>query len=92
MDAANSRLYALSEITGTGNFHSVDTAPFLLPGLEVEGVGEIAFPFPAAQAKELIAVAEAAPYGMRAKTVHNESVRKCWQLDASQFSIKSKTW
>ncbi len=92
MDAANSLLSALSEITGTGNFHSVDTAPFFLPGLEVEGVGEIAFPFPAAQAKELIAVAEAAPYGMRAKTVHNESVRKCWQLDASQFSIKSKTW
>jgi hypothetical protein len=39
------------------------------------------------QAKELIALAGAAPCGRGVKTVPDESVRKCWQLDASRFSI-----
>lgn len=92
MPASDTLLAALSGISGTGDFHSTGATPFFLPGLVVDGVGEIAFPLPAAQAKELIAVAGAAPYGKGAKTVHDESVRKCWQIDASGFSIKSPAW
>jgi len=92
MDATDSLLSTLDGITGTGDFHSTGMVPFFLPCLEVDGVGEIAFPLPAAQAKELIAVAEAAPYGMGTKTVRDDSVRKCWQIDVAHFSIKSAAW
>ncbi len=58
----------------------------------VKGLGELAFPLPPSQAEELKAFAEAAPYGLGEKTVLDETVRKCWQLDASRFSIKSPQW
>jgi hypothetical protein len=92
MEASDSVLSALSAITGTGKFHSSGVAPFFFPGLEVEGVGEIAFPLPASQAKELAAGAEPAPFGKGEETIHDESVRKCWQLDAARFSISSPEW
>ena len=76
-------LSALAEITGTGHFHSAGTAPFFFPRLHVKGLDEIAFPLPAAQAAELIALAEAAPFGMGTRTVLDESIRKCWQIDAA---------
>ena len=94
MSASSSEtfLQEFSSVTGAGNFHSTGHAPFFFPGLNVEGLGEIAFPLPAAQARELAAVAEVAPYGQGDKTVRDEKVRKCWQLDASRFSIKSPQW
>ena len=85
-------LTAFSEIVGTGNFHSTGTAPFFMPQLHVAGLGELAFPLTEAQAKGMIALAEAAPYGKGEQTVFDEKVRKCWQLDASQFTVKSAQW
>ncbi|MBX3740543.1 MAG: 2OG-Fe(II) oxygenase [Akkermansiaceae bacterium] len=92
MSASGALLEALSSITGSGNFHSAGTAPFFLPGLHVDGIGELAFPLPPSQAEELIALAEAAPYGLGEKTILDEAVRKCWQIDASRFSFKSPQW
>ncbi len=74
-------LQAFSSVTGAGSFHSAGHAPFFFPGLEVEGLGEIAFPLPAVQAREIASVAEVAPYGQGEKTVRDERVRKCWQID-----------
>ena len=90
--SSESFLQAFSSVTGAGNFHSTGHVPFFFPGLKVDGLGEIAFPLPTAQARELAAVAEVAPYGQGDKTVRDEKVRKCWQLDASRFSIKSPQW
>ena len=92
MNASKSFLSAFSEITGTGNFHSTGTAPFFFPGLRVKGLGEIAFPLQASQVKELTALAEAAPYGKGTRTVLDETIRKCWQVDASCFSFDSPQW
>ena len=92
MNDRDAFLKAFFKVTGTGDFHSVGQAPFFFPGLEVEGLGELAFPLPAAQVKELIHLAEAAPYGLGEKTVLDENVRKCWQLDASQFCFKAPEW
>ena len=89
---AQALLDALSAVTGTGDFHSTGTAPFFFPALEVDGVGEIAFPIPASQAKELVAAAESAPYGKGEHTVHDETVRKCFQIDASRFSLNAPQW
>ena len=61
MNASTSFLSAFSQITGTGSFHSTGAAPFFFPGLQVKGLGEVAFPLQASQAKEIIAIAETAP-------------------------------
>ena len=92
MNASKSFLSAFSEITGTGNFHSTGAAPFFFPGLSVTGLGEIAFPLHASQVKEMIALAEAAPYGKGTRTVLDENIRKCWQVDASCFAFDSPQW
>lgn len=85
-------LEALSNVTGRGDFHSSGKAPFFFPILEVTGLGELAFPLPASQAKDLISLADAAPYGLGEKTVLDDRVRKCWQIDASNLSFKAPEW
>jgi hypothetical protein len=92
MNARDAFLNAFSKVTGTGDFHSAGQAPFFFPELEVEGLGELAFPLPASQVKELIPLAEEAPYGLGEKAVLDESVRKCWQIDAAQFRCKAPEW
>jgi len=92
MTASAKLLAALSQVTGTGDFHSSGRAPFFLPKLHVKGLGELGFPIAPFQAEELIGLAEAAPYGQREKTVLDESVRKCWQVDAAEFSFNSPQW
>ncbi len=85
-------LAALSKITGTGNFHSEGVAAFFLPEISVKGVGELAFPLPEAQVRELIAAAEVAPYGKGTETVRDAAVRQCWQIDANSLALSSKPW
>lgn len=85
-------LAALSRISGTGNFHSEGTVTFFLPEISVKGVGELAFPLPGGQVRELIAIAEAAPYGKGLETVRDDSVRKCWQIDARDLDLTSVAW
>lgn len=92
MSAKEKLLEALGKVTGTGKFHSVGRGKFFLPGLVVEGFGEVAFPLHPVMAEALKAHAEAAPYGKGEKTILDESVRKCWQIDASRFQLESEEW
>lgn len=85
-------LDAFYAVAGTGAFVSEGSTPFFLPKLMVDGLGELAFPLPASQARELKALCEAAPYGKGEATVRDEKVRKCWQLDAAKWSPKSAQW
>lgn len=87
-----SLLDALEAIQGTGQFHSHGDVPSFFPELIVEGVGEIALPLSLEQANAIIGVSEAAPFGERDRTVFDESVRKCWQLDSAQFHFDSPDW
>lgn len=75
-------LQVLDGITGTGKFTTQGNSKFFFPRIHV-GSEELAFPMPASQVKYLISLAEDAPYGMGVKTVLNDEVRKCWQIDAS---------
>ncbi len=92
MDAVDEFLGAFDKITGTGDFHSSGTAPFFFPGLAVEGLGELSFPLPASQARELIPLAEEAPYGRGMETVLDADVRRCWQIDAARISFTDLAW
>lgn len=85
-------LQALVSITGTGVFCATDARPFFMPELVVEGVGEIAFPLSPAQFGELRRCAEAAPYGKGMQTLTDDTVRKCWQIDASKFRFEAAEW
>jgi hypothetical protein len=85
-------LSALDSLHGRAGFSSAGASPFFFPDLTVEGLGEIAFPLSAQQAAAFTKLAEAAPYGKGMETRHDESVRKCWQLDAKHFSFKSPAW
>ncbi|MCC6288466.1 MAG: hypothetical protein IT249_11325 [Chitinophagaceae bacterium] len=56
-------LARLQQLKGSGKFASIQTAGFLFPGLEVAGVGEIAYPVNKPQAMALIQAAHKAPFG-----------------------------
>ena len=75
----------------TGDFACGGFLPELcLPGLVVENVGHISLPVQDEQAQKIIEVAKKAPFGLGAKTVIDETVRKTWQLDSSQVTIKNE--
>ena len=63
-----------------------------MPRLEVEGAGALSFPVPETQIKDLIAVAERAPYGKGTATVLDRSVRDCWQIDARRVRLGGAGW
>jgi len=82
----------LDAVQRPGEFYAVGTAEFLAPHLEVEGVGPVALPLLQAQAEQLIAVAERAPYGRGEETLVDTEVRRTWQIDADRVRIEGKHW
>ncbi len=62
------------------------------PGLEVAGLGPIAFPLTAHQANELKAHCEQAPYGKGEETLVDTDVRRVWQLDPERFALTNPDW
>ncbi len=82
----------LGQIRRPGDFYATGTIDIHPPRLEVEGVGPIALPLPPAQAEQIIAVAELAPYGHGIETLINTEVRRTWQIGAAQVRISGKMW
>jgi hypothetical protein len=64
----------------------------VLPGLEVEGVGEVGLPMTASAAQQLIQHASAAPYGRGEETVLDPQVRRVWQIEPRQFTFRNPEW
>ena len=60
--------------------------------IEVAGVGPIRFPISAATARKLCAVARAAPFGRRDRTLHDASVRDTWKISKSRIKIDARRW
>lgn len=83
-------LKTLDTIRGSGRFVCSGSVPFVFPGIHLPDGEEIAFPLPKSQALAIAAQAESAPYGKGMKTLHDESVRKCWQLEAGTLSWNSE--
>jgi predicted 2-oxoglutarate/Fe(II)-dependent dioxygenase YbiX len=75
-----------------GDFCASGTIELLLPHLAVDGVGPIALPLLAAQAKQLIAVAQRAPYGRGGETLVDTAVRRTWQIGEDRVRIEGKGW
>jgi hypothetical protein len=88
----NSIVECLTELKGSGKFAVVETKDFVMPGLVVDGLGEIAFPLLEQQAKDLIQIATKAPFGKGAKTILDEKVRKGREIDAKHFKLQNPQW
>jgi predicted 2-oxoglutarate/Fe(II)-dependent dioxygenase YbiX len=82
----------LSTVQRTGDFYTSGSLELPAPRLEVEGVGQIAFPLLPVQGEELIAVAERAPYGRGAATIVDTGVRRTWQIGPGQVRLGGKHW
>src|SRR5262245_25023064 len=87
------RLHAvLQTIDRPGSFCTSGSVPVVLPGLGVQGVGQIAVPLTAAQAKELIPHCQQAPYGKGEETVVDTTVRRVWRLKPEHFALTNPDW
>ncbi|MEP7145115.1 MAG: 2OG-Fe(II) oxygenase [Ferruginibacter sp.] len=91
-DFKDQLLNVLGEIKGSGSFVSSNAESFLLPGLDILGVGEIGFPINTPQIKEMIKVAHKAPFGKGSETVIDTNVRSAWEIDAGKISFRNKDW
>jgi len=85
-------LEILEKIKGSGSFVSSDNSPFIFPGMEVEGIGEIGFPVNSLEAKDMIRVARKAPFGKGSKTMLDTAVRSSWEIDACEISFNNNDW
>ena len=85
-------LTALQNIHGAGRFCAQGSIEFVPPGIVLKNEDDLALPLNSSQAAVLRELAEAAPYGMGSETRLDESVRKCWQIDAAELRWTSKKW
>lgn len=93
MDSINDALAdVLRSVRTPGDFCAAGTCPMHVPLIEVDGVGPIALPLLSAQAVQLIAVAERAPYGRGGETLVDTAVRRTWQIGADRVHIAGKRW
>src|SRR5918993_1875549 len=82
----------LGNVRGPGVFFTAGTTELLAPLLEVEGVGPVALPLLPIQARELIGVADPAPYGRGEQTVIDRTIRRCWQIGPDRVRIRGRHW
>ncbi len=85
-------LEVLGAIKGSGSFMSTDSRPFLFPGMEIKGVGEVGFPVNPLEVKEMIKVAHKAPFGKGSETVLDATVRSAWEIDADKIFFNNDDW
>ncbi len=93
MDSINDALAAvLQDVRIPGDFYAAGHCALHMPLIEVDGAGPIALPLLPAQAAQLIAVAERAPYGRGGETLVDTAVRRTWQIGADRVRIAGKHW
>ena len=85
-------LETLGSLTESISFCASDTCPLVLPGLTVNGVGEIALPISKTDARRLSQQSSQAPYGRGEATVVDTDVRRVWQLEPGQFRLENPKW
>lgn len=85
-------LNVLDSLGESSQFCTSGSLSPVLPGLDVHGIGNVGVPVSAADAKRLIQQASQAPYGRGEETIVDTNVRRVWQLDTSQFSLRNSAW
>ena len=85
-------LSCLKDVKGAGKFVTAHSVPFVFPGLEVEGIGELAYPINELQAKALISMAHKAPFGKGSQTILDNAVRSAWEINREQLRFRGDQW
>ncbi|CAH0390454.1 unnamed protein product [Bemisia tabaci] len=62
------------------------------PGLYFPHHGLVSLPLTTHDAQKIISLASPSPFGRGEETVVDNSVRRCWELNPQQFSIKNPAW
>ncbi len=83
---------ALTTVRRPGDFFTAGIQEMAVPRLDVEGVGPIALPLLPAQAEQLIATAERAPYGRGEETLTDPEVRRTWQIAPDRVRLGGRHW
>ena len=93
MSSLVSQLWKVLESLGeSSQFCSSGSLAPVLPGLEVEGIGNVGVPVSAADARRLVEQASQAPYGRGEETIVDTNVRLVWQLEPRQFALRNAAW
>jgi hypothetical protein len=82
------RLLGADAPAGSFSAQTTESPAGLAP--EVAGVGPVALPIRAAQAKQLIAAARPASFGRGTKTLVDPGVRDTWELTPNQFTLDGR--
>ncbi|KAK7403543.1 hypothetical protein QQX98_010678 [Neonectria punicea] len=83
----------LDDIQTAGDFSWTNTYDvFVNPGLEMDGHGQIPLPLCPRDAQVIKKACRPAPFGIGDQTVVDDSVRKTWELDSSQFRLANPRW
>jgi hypothetical protein len=82
----------MDKVKTSGAFSVSGTLPSILPGLDVKGIGPVALPLTAHQAKALIELSEQAPFGRGEETIVDTDVRQSWQISADDFELGNPQW
>ena len=85
-------LDCLRSVERPGDFCVGGMREILMPAIDVDGVGRIAFPILPMQAERLAAIAEPAPYGRGEETVLDRDIRRTWQIDSNRVRIGGRHW
>jgi hypothetical protein len=85
-------LACLRPVERPGDFCAGGTRQIMMPTIDVEGVGRLAFPLLPVQMERLVAVAEAAPYGRGEATLVDRDIRRTWQIDPARIRIGGRHW
>ena len=85
-------LDTLRSVERPGDFCVGGIREIIMPTIDVDGVGRIAFPILSVQAERLVAIAEAAPHGRGEETVVDREVRRTWQVDSAKVRIGGRHW
>lgn len=86
-------LEALNKIQPRGDFatfHSIEGD--CNPGLYVQNIGTIDLPLSPHDATVIIDACHRSPFGKESQTLVDTSVRKCWELDATQYELRNPKW
>ncbi|KAE8339786.1 hypothetical protein BDV24DRAFT_152562 [Aspergillus arachidicola] len=83
----------LDNIRSTGSFMtSANIHTAVNPGLYIPDVGTIGLPRSTDHANAIIQSCHPNPYGEGTEILVDDSVRKSWQLNASQFAFQNPRW
>ena len=93
MSPVVSQLWKVLESLGeSSQFCTAGSLTPVLPGLEIEGIGNVGVPVSAADARRIIEQASQAPFGRGEETIVDTDVRRVWQIEPRQFTLHNAAW